>query len=137
VEDYPLLDGALQAIGAGTPDLVSIEVIHNGKRVAGYRQGDPEPDVRHFSSDISLPANADQPGTKLGVVRLQLSERHNRALMAQHLYEAQISIGLAFLVLFAVLGGILRGLVLRRIAALTHFAEDISSTHGSPGQAQP
>ncbi len=126
VEDYPVLETVLGAIGAGIPRIISIEVLHKGKRVAGYRRQEGE-EGKAFHHDIRFPSRLGTAGTVLGEVRLVLSEKENRRVIAQRVNLLTTYYGGAFVILAVVLVAILRRTILRRVEGLTRYAERIAS----------
>jgi len=127
VEDYPVLESVLQAIGAGTEDIIGIEVLHNGKRAATYRRASEEKG-QAFRHEIRFPSLQDKDaGTLLGEVKIVLSEQDNRRIVAQRVELLIRYYSGAFVILVIVLMLILRHTILRRVKRLTAYAEQIAS----------
>jgi len=126
VEDYRVLETVLHAVGTRTEDVLSIVVLRDGQRVAEYqRSGRSE--GKTFRHDIVVPSADGGSETRLGEVRLVLSDRRNGEIVAQRLKEMRGYLGVSFLVLSVVLALILRHTVLRRVRQLTDYAEAIAS----------
>ncbi len=126
LEDYPVLESVLRAIGTQTENVIALEVAHEGNTVADYhRAGDGSGEA--FWHDIVFPGLAGTTGKTLGTVKLVLSNRANRAVIAHRLNEMRFYIGIIFLVLLGALSVLLRRVVLRRVEQLTRYAETITS----------
>lgn len=125
-EDYPVLESVLRTIGARTPEVLSVEVMHNGRRVARY-DDDPENSGHTLTRDIVFSDTDGRPGYRLGEVRLLLSDEENRAIIRNRIGDVAVSLITVFVVLGLVLYLILRQVVLSRISALSLHAERIST----------
>lgn len=126
VEDYPVLETVLDAIGNETQDIISITVAQHNRPVASYLRGQQDDSGSHFSSEILFSNLTGDDNTLLGQVELVLSDQHNREFIAQRRINVWLYFGLIFTVLALTLGVILRLLVLRRVEQLTSFAEHIT-----------
>ncbi len=126
VEDYPVLETALENIGNDTEDILSIDVLQGGRSVAGFVR-DAAPAGTHFNREILFPGPEGNPATRLGQVRLVLSDQGNRRFIGERRLEMWLFIGIIFVVLATILSLILRRLVLSRVEQLTGFAETITT----------
>ena len=82
-EDYPVLDTFLETTGRERNDILSIEVMQNGKVVSNYVASDEDlADRVIFNSDVLFAMQTDQPPIKLGEIRLGLSDRQNKKIIA-------------------------------------------------------
>ena len=72
VEDYPVLETALLTIGERTEDIVFIEIVHKGNKVASY-QRETGSEARLYHHDIFVDSRPEQGEKPLGEVRLALS----------------------------------------------------------------
>ena len=126
VEDYPVLESVLHTVGTQTEDVLSIAVLRDGKRVAGYQRSGPT-QGKTFNHDIVFPTAQGGAETRLGEVRLVLSDSRNREIVATRLEEMRVYLALSFVVLSVALALILRHTILRRVRQLTDYAESIAS----------
>ncbi|MCP4410795.1 MAG: PAS domain-containing protein [Gammaproteobacteria bacterium] len=125
-EDYPVLESVLRTIGARTPEVLAMEVMHNGRRVASY-DGGLEESSHTLNRDIVFADTDGSAGYRLGEVRLLLSDEENRAIIRSRMGDVATMFLTVFVVLGLVLYVILRQVVLSRISALTVHAERIST----------
>ncbi|MCP4042292.1 MAG: hypothetical protein GY731_10115, partial [Gammaproteobacteria bacterium] len=126
VEDYPVLESVLNAIGQQTPGIISIEVSHRGRTVARYWRGDQK-EGRAFRTDILFPEMDISHQPRLGEAILILSESDNKAIISKRVNEVRLFTAVVFIVLASVLALILRISILRRLELLTGFAAQITS----------
>ncbi len=86
-EDYPVLDTFLQTLGRKMENVLSIEIIHNGKVVSKYSTTSAGEKPVVFNSDILLSAAVGDKPEKIGVVRLSLSNKDNELIISQRVRE--------------------------------------------------
>jgi signal transduction histidine kinase len=129
VEDYPVLETALSAIGSNTKDVISISVTHRGKAVATY-QVDSLEQGRLFVHDISIDSGSGQKET-VGHIYLKLSTAAYDMEAERHINKVFWSGVQGLLVLFVSLTVLLRLIVLRRIEVLTKFSQIIATARNS------
>jgi signal transduction histidine kinase len=126
MEDYPVLETFLHIIGGKSKRIGSIEVIRRGSIVASYRF--PEiVEGKTFSADIVYSPDPRLPESKLGEVRLLLSDYDNNIIIENRRREVIKYIAVKFCILMVIFTFILRKTVLGRIIELTQFAERITS----------
>ena len=126
VEDYPVLETALLTIGERTEDIVFIEIVHKGNKVASY-QRETGSEARLYHHDIVVDSRPEQGEKPLGEVRLALSQRRNDAIISQRVGTMRVSIAVIFVALLITLLIILRKTVLSRVENLTRYAEMITA----------
>lgn len=135
-QDYPALENALALIGRRSPGIEYIEVSRSGQVVARF--GAAAAQGRMFSADILVGMGGAQ--TKpLGNLKVLLSERDNREVIAAREREVARNMLLVFVALAIALRYLLRVLVLRPIENLTVEAEHLVQGSGispSPGTAE-
>jgi len=122
-QDYPKLESILELIGNRTAEILAVEVMQNGRKVAGYRAGNLH-DHRVFQHPI-LASGDSMPQEDGREVRLYLSTAENQRLITARVHELWLYFGITFLALLGLLLLILRRTVLRRVMALTRYAEGI------------
>jgi two-component system sensor histidine kinase BarA len=126
VEDYPVLETALNTVGNQTEDILSISVLQRGRPVAQF-QRDADMAGTRTVRDILLPGLGGMAPKHLGRVELVLSDQANRDFIGQRRHKMWLFIGITFVVLATTLGLILQRLVLGRVERLTRFAERVTS----------
>ena len=127
-EDYPVLDTFLETMGRERDDILSIEVMQNGKIVSNYVAGNEDPAERViFNSDILFAMQTDQPPIKLGEIRLGLSDRQNKKIIASRMRELIANTVVIFILLSATLMLVLRKIVLKKIRYLSDHARRIGA----------
>ncbi|MBW2705028.1 MAG: HAMP domain-containing protein [Deltaproteobacteria bacterium] len=127
-EDYPVLDTFLQTTGRERDDILSIEVIQNGQTVSNYVAGDEDlADRVIFNSDVLFAMQTDQPPIKLGEIRLGLSDRQNKKIIASRMRELIANTAVIFILLSGTLMLVLRKIVLKKIRYLSDHARRIGA----------
>jgi signal transduction histidine kinase len=126
VRDYPYLETFLNTIGGKSKRIAYIEVISEGDIVASYQSLDVL-EGRSFSTDIIYSPEPHLPETKLGEVRLLLSEDDNNIIIENRQWDLIRYSAVKFFILMVILTLILQKTVLGRIIELTRFAERITS----------
>jgi signal transduction histidine kinase len=127
-EDYPVLDTFLETAGRERDDILSIEVMQNGKIVSHYVAGDEDlTDRVIFDSDVLFAMQTDQPPIKLGEIRLGLSDRQNKKIIASRMRELITNTIIIFILLSATLMLVLRKIVLEKIRHLSDHARRIEA----------
>jgi len=127
-EDYPVLDTFLETTGRERDDILSIEVIQNGKTVSNYVAGDEDLAERViFNSDVLFAMQTDQPPIKLGEIRLGLSDRQNKEIIASRMRGLIANTAVIFILLSATLMLVLRKIVLKKIRHLSDHARRIGA----------
>ena len=115
-EDYPVLDTFLETTGRERDDILSIEVVQNGQTVSNYVAGDEDlADRVIFNSDVLFAMQTDQPPIKLGEIRLGLSDRQNKKIIASRMRELIANTVVIFILLSGTLMLVLRKIVLKKI----------------------
>ncbi|MDM8522266.1 PAS domain S-box protein [Desulfococcaceae bacterium HSG8] len=125
-EDYPVLNTFLETVGRERDDILSIEVIHNGKIVSDYFAKKKDmPESAMFSSDIlfSIEDAGSMPVEKLGEVRLRLSSRENNLIIAARIRELIINTTIIFILLFLTLLLVMRKIILQKVTLLSRHAK--------------
>ena len=127
-EDYPVLDTFLETTGREREDILSIEVMQNGKIVSNYVAGEEDlTDRVIFNSDVLFAMQTDQPPIKLGEIRLGLSDRQNKKIIASRMRELITNTIIIFVLLSATLMLVLRKIVLEKIRHLSDHARRIGA----------
>ncbi|MCP4629757.1 MAG: HAMP domain-containing protein [bacterium] len=127
-EDYPVLETFLETTGRERDDIKAIEVIQNGQTVSNYVAGDEDPANRvKFNSDVLFAVQTDQPPIKLGEIRLELSDRQNKKIIASRMRELIVNTVVIFILLSATLMLVLRKIVLKKIRHLSDHARRIGA----------
>ena len=127
-EDYPVLNTFLDTAGREREDILSIEVLHQGTLVSSYRStGEENGDRIVFHSDILFSAEPDRQPIKLGEVRLGLSERANKTIIASRIRESVTHTVVIFILLSGTLLLAMRKAVLQKIQQLSAHARRIGS----------
>ena len=122
-EDYPVLNTFLNTTGKESTDILSIEVLHNGQLVSEYKLNQEEPDEGVlFGSEVSFNPGENQLPLKLGKVKLTLSTRENKRIIAARLRELVIHIIVSFIFLGLTLVLVMRILVLQKVEKLNRHA---------------
>jgi signal transduction histidine kinase len=127
-EDYPVLNTFLETTGRERDDILSIEVMQNGKIVSRYIAGAEDlADRVIFNSDVLIAMQTDQPPIKLGEIRLGLSDRQNREIIASRMRELITNTVILFILLSGTLMLALRKIVLEKIRHLSDHARRIAA----------
>ena len=127
-EDYPVLDTFLETTGRERDDILSIEVMQNGKVVSNYVASDEDlVDRVIFNSDVLFAMQIDQPPIKLGEIRLGLSDRQNKKIIASSMRELIANTVIIFILLSGTLMLALRKIVLKKILYLSDHARRIGA----------
>jgi len=129
-EDYPILNTFLETTGREREDILSIEVSHQGTLVSSYHSGGEEDGDRIvFQSDILFAAGPDRQPIKLGEVRLGLSDRANKMIVASRIRESVTQTVVIFMLLSGALLLAMRKVVLQKIQLLDRHARRIGNGH--------
>ena len=127
-EDYPVLNTFLDTAGREREDILSIEVLQQGTLVSSYRStGEENGDRIVFHSDILFSAEPDRLPVKLGEVRLGLSDRVNKIIIASRIRESVTHTVVIFILLSGTLLLAMRKAVLQKIQKLSAHAKRIGS----------
>ena len=127
-EDYPVLDTFLETTGRERDDILSIEIVQNGKTVSNYVAGDEDlADRVIFNSDVLFAMQTDQPPIKLGEIRLGLSDRQNKKIIASRMRELIANTAVIFILLSGTLLLVLRKIVLKKIRLLSDHTRQIGA----------
>jgi signal transduction histidine kinase len=127
-EDYPVLDTFLETTGRERDDILSIEVMQNGKIVSNYVAGDEDlADRVIFNSDVLFAMQTDQPPIKLGEIRLGLSDRQNKKIITSRMRQLITNTVIIFILLSGTLMLALRKIVLEKIRHLSEHAKRIGA----------
>jgi len=127
-EDYPVLNTYLETTGKERDDILSIEVMQNGKIVSNYVASDEDMTDRvMFNSDVLFAVETDQPPIKLGEIRLGLSDRQNKKIIASRMRELITNTLIIFILLSVTLILALRKIVLEKIRHLSDYARRIGA----------
>jgi signal transduction histidine kinase len=127
-EDYPVLNTFLETTGRDREDILSIEVLHQGTLVSSYHSiGEEKGDRIVFHSDILFSAEPDRQPIKLGEVRLGLSDRANKMIIASRIRESVTHTVVIFILLSSALLLAMRKIVLRKIKQLSSHARQIGA----------
>jgi len=127
-EDYPILDTFLETTGRDRDDILSIEVLQHGKVVSKYAANDEERGDRVlFNSDVQFTMEADQSLIKLGEIRLELSNRQNRQIVADRIQSLIMKTVLIFVLLSGTLMLVFRKLVIDKIKHLNDHSKRVGA----------
>lgn len=128
LEDYPLLETAIQSAGAEHQSLQRIEIWHKGRLVAQHGQADGAAKDREFSHPITLGGlgHDHHQADSIGNVRLFLSEELLEQATAEAIGDIIKFSLLLFGVLFFAITVLLRWQVLGRLKALEGFAIELT-----------
>ena len=126
-EDYPLLNTFLETTGRERDDILSIEVMQNGKLVSTYVAGDKGGDRVIFNSDVLFTMETDQPPIKLGEIHLGLSDRQNKQVIASRMRELIMETVIIFVLLSGTLMLALRIIILKKIRWLSDHAKRVGA----------
>jgi HAMP domain-containing protein len=80
-----------------------------------------------FNSDILFAVQTDQPPIRLGEIRLELSDRQNKQIVASRMREVIANTVVIFILLSATLMLVLRKIVLKKIRYLSDHARRIGA----------
>ncbi len=126
-QDYPALENALALMGRRLPGIEYIEVSRSGQVLARF--GAAAAQGRMFAADILVGMGGAQ--TKpVGNLKVLLSERDNREVIAAREREVARNMLVVFLVLAIALRYLLRVLMFRPVAALALEAERLVQESG-------
>ena len=129
-EDYPILNTFLETTGRERKDILSIEVSHQGTLVSSYHSGVKEDKDRIvFQSDILFAAQPGRQPIKLGEVRLGLSDRANKMIIASRIRESVAHTVIIFILLSGALLLAMRKVVLQKVQQLDRHARRIGNGH--------
>ena len=127
-EDYPVLNTFLATTGRQREDILTIEVMQQGTLVSSYRSASQEDEDRIvFQSDVLFSAESDQQPIKLGEVRLGLSDRANKMIIASRIRESITHTVVIFILLSGTLLLAMKKIVLRKIKQLSAHAKRIGA----------
>ena len=127
-EDYPVLNTFLETAGKDREDILSIEVWQKGDLVSAYRAaGLKDEDVLVFESDVLFEVEEGRRPIKLGQVRVVISDRENRLIIASRIRESVTHTVIIFILLSGTLLLAMRKVVLNKIKKLGDHARQIGS----------
>lgn len=126
IEDYPLLDTFLGAAGSRAGDILSIEVIREGKTVSSYRSyQQDDAAATHFTSSIEFAADGDTEAISLGTIDVLVSGRGTERAIAAKLRQVVLHSVLIFLVVYVALAAAIQLVIVKRIKRLSRHAQRI------------
>ncbi|MDH3601134.1 MAG: response regulator [Candidatus Tectomicrobia bacterium] len=127
-QDYPVLETVLNTMGRARDDIMSIELVQDGKVLAQYKETPTGSfGATAFSSDVLFSLRDSAIPNKLGEVHVRLSERDHHVLINARIREMLVTTVLIFTTLFLTLTWLVRRLILSKIDVLIHYATRIGT----------
>ncbi|MBF0251755.1 MAG: PAS domain S-box protein [Alphaproteobacteria bacterium] len=131
VEDYPILESTIKAIGVKAPLIKAVEIRVQDQVVAAYASP-PQTAARLFEVPVTIRPTEDSPPRALGTVRLWLSEDANRDAASRRTQLLVLYFAAAGLTVALMLAWLLNSLILGRLGRLTRAVVDLETGELTP-----